>query len=222
VTTGFWHQVHAVIDRDLLRERRQGDMLWVTIPFGAIALLMIPLAIGTDAVLLRGIGPGMYWVIVMLFGVLVAVSRASRETLPQQDASALLGLDPAAGFVGRAISSAIFLLIFEAVVGVVAVGLYDISIIGFGWLIVTMLIVAAGLALLGTLTASIVNSSSAGTALVPLLVAPLSVPLLLGATQTYDGLQGGYSILSWVLLMVAVVLVVSIIGVLTARPLQET
>jgi heme exporter protein B len=222
VTTGFWHQVHAVIDRDLLRERRQGDMLWVTIPFGAIALLMIPLAIGTDAVLLRGIGPGMYWVIVMLFGVLVAVSRASRETLPQQDASALLGLDPAAGFVGRAISSAIFLLIFEAVVGVVAVGLYDISIIGFGWLIATMLIVAAGLALLGTLTASIVNSSSAGTALVPLLVAPLSVPLLLGATQTYDGLQGGYSILSWVLLMVAVVLVVSIIGVLTARPLQET
>lgn len=222
MTTGFWHQVHAVIDRDLLRERRQGDMLWVTIPFGAIALLLIPLAIGTDAVLLREIGPGMYWVIVMLFGVLVAVSRASRETLPQQDASALLGLDPAAGFVGRTISSAVFLLIFEAVVGVVAVGLYDISIIGFGWLIVTMLIVATGLALLGTLTASIVNSSSAGTALVPLLVAPLSVPLLLGATQTYDGLQGGYSILSWVLLMVAVVLVVSIIGVLTARPLQET
>jgi len=222
VTTGFWHQVHAVVDRDLLRERRQGDMLWVTIPFGAIALLLIPLAIGTDAILLREIGPGMYWVIVMLFGVLVAVSRASRETLPQQDASALLGLDPAAGFVGRAISSAIFLLIFESVVGIVAVGLYDISIIGFGWLIATMLLVATGLALLGTMTAAIVNSSSAGTALVPLLVAPLSVPLLLGATQTYDGLQGGYSILSWVLLMVAVVLVVSIIGVLTARPLQET
>ncbi len=220
--TGFWHQVRAVVDRDLLRERRQGDMLWITIPFGAIALLLIPLAIGTDAVLLREIGPGMYWVIVMLFGVLVAVSRASRETLPQQDASALLGLDPAAGFVGRTVSSAIFLLIFEAVVGIVAIGLYDISIIGIGWLALTLLLVAAGLALLGTLTAAIVNSSSAGTALVPLLVAPLSVPLLLGATQTYDGLQGGYGILSWVLLMVAVVLVVAIIGVLTARPLQET
>ena len=55
MTTGFWHQVHAVVDRDLLRERRQGDMLWITIPFGAIALLLIPLAIGTDAVLLREI-----------------------------------------------------------------------------------------------------------------------------------------------------------------------
>jgi heme exporter protein B len=85
-----------------------------------------------------------------------------------------------------------------------------------------MLTVAIGLALLGTLTASIVSSTSAASALVPLLVAPLSVPLLLGATQTYEGLQLGHSIVSWVLLMVVVVLVVAIIGVLTARPLQET
>jgi len=197
-------------------------MLWITIPFGTIALLLVPLAIGTDAVLLREIGPGMYWVIVMLFGVLVSVGRSSMETLPQQDASALLGLDPAAGFVGRTVSSAILLMIFESVVGVVAVGLYDISIIGPLWLLATMLIVAIGLALLGTLTGAIVNSSSAGTALVPLLVAPLSVPLLLGATQTYDGLLGGYGIVSWVLLMVAVVLVVAIIGVVSSRPLQET
>jgi heme exporter protein B len=222
MTTGFWLQVRAVVDRDLLRERRRGDMLWITIPFGTIALLLVPLAIGTDAVLLREIGPGMYWVIVMLFGVLVSVGRSSMETLPQQDASALLGLDPAAGFVGRTVSSAILLMIFESVVGVVAVGLYDISIIGPLWLLATMLIVAVGLALLGTLTGAIVNSSSAGTALVPLLVAPLSVPLLLGATQTYDGLRGGYSIVSWVLLMVAVVLVVAIIGVVSSRPLQET
>ncbi|MCJ7781982.1 MAG: heme exporter protein CcmB, partial [Acidimicrobiia bacterium] len=94
--------------------------------------------------------------------------------------------------------------------------------IGPLWLLATMLIVAVGLALLGTLTGAIVNSSSAGTALVPLLVAPLSVPLLLGATQTYDGLLGGYGIVSWVLLMVAVVLVVAIIGVVSSRPLQET
>jgi len=222
VTTGFWNQVAAVVERDLLRERRRGDVLWVTIPFGAIALLLVPLAVGTDAALLRQIGPGMYWVIVMLFGVLVAVGKASSETLPQQDASSLVGLDPAAGFVGRAASAAVLLLAFELVVGVIAVGLYNITVIGIPWLIVTLLVAAAGLALLGTLAGAIVNSTSAGTALVPLLVAPLSVPLLLGATQAYDGLRFGHSILSWVLLMAAVVLIVAMIGVLTARPLQET
>ncbi len=222
MTTGFWHQVEAVVHRDLLRERRRGDVLWVTIPFGALALLLVPLAIGTDASMLRDIGVGMYWVIVMLFGVLVAVGKASRETLPQQDASSLLGLDPAAGFVGRTMSSAILLLAFEAVVGVVAVGLYNIEIIGVGWLVLTLFIVAIGLALLGTLTAGIVNSTSTGIALVPLLVAPLSVPLLLGATQSYDGLRYGNAIISWVSMMMAVVIVVSMIGVLTARPLQES
>ena len=103
MTAGFWHQVRAVVDRDLLRERRSGDVLWITIPFGALALLLVPLAVGTDAELLREIGVGMYWVIVMLFGVLVAVGKASKETIPQQDASSLLGLDPAAGFIGRTI-----------------------------------------------------------------------------------------------------------------------
>jgi len=222
MTAGFWRQVMAVVERDLVRERRTGDVLWVTIPFGAIALLLIPLAVGTDALLLSQIGPGMYWVIVMLFGVLVAVGKASSETLPQQDAAALAGLDPAAGFVGRSTSATMLLLAFEVVVGVVAVGLYNLTLIGIPWLIVTLVIVAVGLALLGTLTGAIVNSTSAGTALVPLLVAPLSVPLLLGATQAYDGLRFGHSILSWVLLMAAVVLIVAMIGVLTARPLQET
>jgi heme exporter protein B len=222
VTTGFWHQVKAVGGRDLLRERRRGDVLWITIPFGAIALLLVPLAVGTDAALLREIGAGMYWVIVMLFGVLVAVGKASSETLPQKDASSLLGLDPAAGFVGRSASATILLLIFQVIVGIVAVAFYDIAIVGIPWLVFTLLAVAIGLALLGTLTASIVSSTSAATALVPLLVAPLSVPLLLGATQAYEGLRLGRGIVSWVLLMVVVVLVVAIIGVLTARPLQET
>ena len=27
MTTGFWHQVHAVVDRDLLRERRRPGWL---------------------------------------------------------------------------------------------------------------------------------------------------------------------------------------------------
>ena len=45
---GFGHQVRLVARRDLLRERRSGEVVWVTLPFGAIALLLIPLAVGTD------------------------------------------------------------------------------------------------------------------------------------------------------------------------------
>jgi len=222
MSTGFTAQVAAVVERDLRRERRRGDVFWVTIPFGAMALLLAPLAIGTDSALLQRIGPGLYWVIVMLFGVLVSVGRASAETQSQRDAVSLLGLDPAAGYVGRSISAAGLLIVFELVVGAVAVVLYGFGLIGIPWLAVTLVIVALGLGLLGSLAASLVGSGSAGSALVPLLVAPLTVPLLLGATQAYEGLRLGDSILRWMLLMAAVVLVAAIAGVLTARPLQES
>lgn len=222
MNAGFRSQVVAVVERDLRRERRRGDVVWVTIPFGAMALFLLPLAIGVDTQLLRRIGPGMYWVVVMLFGVLVSVGRASIETGAQRDAVSLLGLDPAAAYVGRSMSAAGLLLVYEIVVGVVAVVLYNIEVIGIPWLVLTLVITAVGLGLLGSLAASLVSSSSAGSALVPLLVAPLSVPLLLGATQVYEGLRLGRSILSWMLLMVVVMLVTAIAGVGTARPLQET
>lgn len=222
MNAGFRSQVAAVVERDLRRERRRGDVVWVTIPFGAMALFLLPLAIGVDTQLLQRIGPGMYWVVVMLFGVLVSVGRASIETDAQRDAVSLLGLDPAAAYVGRSMSAAGLLLVYEIVVGVVAVVLYNIEVIGIPWLALTLVITAVGLGLLGSLAASLVSSSSAGSALVPLLVAPLSVPLLLGATQVYEGLRLGRSILPWMLLMVVVMLVTAIIGVGTARPLQET
>ena len=56
--SGFWPQALAVARRDLFRERRAGEVVWITIPFGAIALLLVPMAVGTDIPLLRKIGNG--------------------------------------------------------------------------------------------------------------------------------------------------------------------
>ena len=69
---------------------------------------------------------------------------------------------------------------------------------------------------------SIASSLTGGAALIPFLVAPLSVPLLLAATQALDPLRPSDSILPWILLMLAVDLVLAVAGVLSARPLQET
>ena len=55
----FFGQARTVAWRDLLRERRSGEVAWVTLPFGAVALLLIPIAIGTDAPTLRAVGVGM-------------------------------------------------------------------------------------------------------------------------------------------------------------------
>jgi heme exporter protein B len=218
----FIAQASTITRRDLRRERRSGEVLWVTLPFGAVALLLVPLAIGTDAPLLERVGPGIYWVVVMLFGVLIAIRQTNAETIPQRDQVALTGLDPAAVYIGKCAASFVLLVVFEVVLGVVAVVLYDVAPEGIALLGVVMVIVAAGMALLGTLAAGIVSTGSSATALVPLVVAPLSVPLLIGATQALEALRFGGSSLTWVLMMIVTVLVLAIAGVLSARPLQET
>ncbi|MBT8198420.1 MAG: heme exporter protein CcmB [Acidimicrobiia bacterium] len=218
----FWAQARTIARRDLVRELRSGEVLWITIPFGAVGMLLIPLAIGTDAPLLSRIGPGMFWVVVLLFGILVAVRKTAIETPEQRDHLALLGIDPAARFAGRVIASSVLLLTFEIIVGIVAVALYDPALTDAWWLIVIVPMVAAGLALLGTLSGSIAAASGVGTVLVPLLVAPLAVPLLLAASQALEGLQQDRSILTAVLLMALVICITAIAGVLAARPLQET
>ncbi len=220
--TSFWTQATAITKRDLMRERRSGEVLWVTLPFGAIALLLIPIAIGTDRPMLRSIGIGMYWVIVMLFGVLIAVRQAHAESQAQRDVVALTGIDPAAGYVGRVIASFLFLIGFEAVLAIVTVALYDVPLDGWLWMPGVMVLVGAGLSLLGTLAASIVSTGRSASALVPLLVAPLSVPLLIGATQTFEAIRLGRSSLTWTLMMTIVILLLAIAGVLSARTLQES
>ena len=218
----FWAQAFAIARRDLDRERRSGEVAWVTIPFGAIALLLVPLAVGINQDVLSRIGVGMLFVIVMLFGVLTAVRRTNIETPAQRDAIALLGIDPVAEYVGKSMATTLLLLVFEIVMGAVTVALYGLDLAGWEWMLIVMPLTAIGLAELGTISGAIASSVNAGPALVPLLVTPLAIPLLLGATQTVEAKNSDGGNLSWLVLMAIVVLLLAIVGVVTARPLQET
>ncbi len=219
--TGFWRQALAVARKDLTTELRTGEVLLITVPFGAVALLLIPLAVGTDQPLLTRIGPGMYWVVVLLFGVLVAIRQSANDGPAQRDLLGLLGIDPGARFAGQAGATLALVLVFELILGPIAAALYSPDTSGWWWLLLLIPLVAIGLALLGTLAGWLTNGLEAGPALVPLLVAPLSIPILLGATQALEGLRLGESILGWVLLLVALDLALAIAGLLSSRPLEE-
>lgn len=216
------NQAVTISKRDLARERRSGEVLWVTLPFGAVALFLMPLAIGNDIPSLSNIGVGLFWLVVMLFGVLIAIRQTTAETEAQRDMVTMTGIDPAAVFTGRAAASFLLIMVFELVLGLVTIVLYDVDLIGLAFLPIVFLLAGAGLALLGTIAAGIVSTGRGAAALVPLLVAPLSIPLLIGATQAYEALRLGRSSLSWVLMMAVTVLVLAVAGVLSAQPLQES
>jgi heme exporter protein B len=218
----FWRQVRAITSYELLIERRSGETWSIITPFAAAALMTIPLAIGINLPLISSIGWPIFWSIALLFGMQVAWRHVSSERNAMRDAITLLGVDPAARFTGRVVASGVLLSGFMLVIGALTVFLYTPDELNrWPWLIVVGLLFAAGLAQLATLASDLTVGLGARSSLAPLLVAPLALPLLIGAGQATDSLLRSSGILPWLLMLVLANLLLAIVGVLTARPLQE-
>lgn len=214
-------QCLALAAKDLRLERRAGEAMLVTAPFGAVALLLAPLAVGTDTPLLRQLGPALYWLVVLLFGVLVTM-RASAVDGPAQLAMLrLAGVSPRVRLAGRAVANGALLLAFQLVLAPVAVLLYDPDLTGWPWLLPVFLLVAAGLAVLGALADALAVGLAGRTTLGPLLVAPIAVPLLLGATGVVQATAYGRSPWPWLLLVTTVDLVAALLAAWCARYLED-
>ena len=218
----FWGQVRAITSHELLIERRSGETWSIITPFAAAALMTVPLAIGINLPLISSIGWPVFWSITLLFGMQVAWRHVSGERNAMRDLITLLGVDPAARFTGRVIASGVLLSGFMLVIGVLTIFLYTPNDLNrWPLLIVVGLLFAAGLAQLATLASDLTIGLGARSSLAPLLVAPLALPLLIGAAQATDSLLRSSGILPWLLMLVLADLLLAIVGVLTARPLQE-
>ncbi len=221
--TDFWSQVLMLAGRDARIEGRTLEAMAVTVPFGVAALFLIPVGIGPDPALLAGIGWSMGWIVVLLFGMFITFRQTAMESQAERDTFTLLGVWPQARFVGRSLASASLVLSFELLIAPVMLVLYDPAVPdGWPWLILVAVLVAAGLAMVGTLISEVTRGVRGGRSLAPLLVAPAAYPLLVAAAAVNDGLARGSSILNPLLLMVAADLVLAIVGVITSEPLEES
>ena len=221
MTPGSLKTCAVIARKNLLLERRVGEALLVTAPLGAAALLVIPIAVGTNVPLLREVGPGMYWVVVLLFGVLVVLRQSALETPAQTRMLVLAGVPGTLQLLGNAVASTVLLVGFGAVLVPVAVMLYDQSAQGWPWLLAILPAVAAGLALLGSVAEAVLRSLHLRSTLGPLLMVPLALPLLLGATQVLQAAALDKSPVPWLLLVVTADLVLLLAAMFAGRLLED-
>jgi heme exporter protein B len=135
----------------------------------------------------------------------------------------LLGVDPAARFVGRVISGSILMTAFLLVLALAMALFYAprLSAGGWGALALSTLLLGVGLSELGTVAGEVTTGLRSRTALASLIVAPLALPLIVGASQSVEALERDTGILPWILLLVASDLALAVIGVALAKPLEE-
>ena len=219
----FWQQAIELARVDLKVERRLGETFRIVAPFALVALAIFPLAVGPRLDLIAEIGPAVFWAIGVLFGMQIALRRSSSDDRERRDLHALLGVDPAARFAGRVLTGSLLTVAFLAVLLVAMILLYGpyLPMSAFPVLAIAVLLVAIGLAELGTLAGDMAWGLRDRTSLASLIVAPLAIPLVIGASQTLQAIATDTGILPWVLLMITVDLALAVAGVALARPLEE-
>ena len=219
----FWSQANEISRIDLMVERRVGDVFRIIIPFAIVSLLVFPLALGVDLTGISLIGPAVFWALGILFGMQVALRQAASDSVEKRDLYALLGVDPAARFVGRAMSGSVLMIGFLAALLAAMIILYSPG-LPDGWAgptIAASVLMAIGLTELGTLAGEVTAGLRSRNALASLIVAPLALPLVIGGSQVLEALSSSAGILPWILLLAATDLALAVAGVGLARPLEE-
>jgi heme exporter protein B len=219
----LWKQSVEIARVDLLVETRLGDTLRIIVPFAIIALMIFSLAFGFELASRGDAGPGVFWALSILFGMQIALRLTAVETEQRRDLTTLLGLDPAARFIGRSMSASILLGGFMGVLFVAMLLLYSPH-LASGWplpVVISLLLASVGLALLSTLAGEVTVGLRNRTALASLIVAPLVIPVVVGASQVLEAMTRSGVILVWILLLVTTDLVLLVAGVGLSRPLED-
>ena len=218
----FWRQAREFARRDLVSERRAGEVVTIIIPFGAVALMTLPLALGIDTPTIRRVGWAMFWVVTLLFAMHIALRQSAADAPAHRRMLTLAGVDPLARLAGRSGSSSVLILGFMTVMFPIMLLLYGPDLPPrWALALVPTVMAGVGLAQVGTLAAEVTAGLRSRSTLAPLLVAPLAIPLLVGGSQAMESLGRGRGILSWVLLVAATDLALAVTAALVARPLEE-
>jgi heme exporter protein B len=220
----FWDEVALVAGKDLRIEARSRVVLQQILPFGLIVLLLFAFALDPDRGILRRVAPGLFWVAVLM-ATLLAIGRAfSLESdNGARDGLRLSGLDGSSIFLGKALALAAQLVVLEVLLSLGVVVLFDVGLGSLGVLVVATMVATAGLAATGTLYGVLAAGTRARETLVPLLLLPITAPVLLGGTRAWEAAIDGVPGEAWPwigLLAVFAVLFVGI-GMLAFGPLLE-
>ncbi len=234
----MWNDARVVFSKDMAVEWRSQVALRQVLPF--VFTLVLLFAFGLDRVLINDplvsadavpvayVAPGIFWLAV-LFSAVMLVQRSISAELDDGawDQLRLWGLDPAGVFIGKTAAVAVQLLAVEVALGAVVTVAFGVSVpsSASSWALIVVVMVLATIAL--SAVASCYAALSAGIrvreTLLPVLLLPITVPLLLASVQAWQGALTAETAAGWAWVRVdAVFAVVYVaVGVLAYGALME-
>ncbi len=188
-----WRVSTAIFRKDLTAERRTKEVFTAILLFGFTVAVAFTFAFEPTTEEARAIAGGLLW-LAFLFAAVLGLNRAfARET----SNDCLRGLrlvpaDPGAIYLGKLYSNVLFMVAAELVLLPVFGVFFNLSLWERpAWLLLVLLLGTWGLATLGTIFSAVSANTRMQELMLPLLLLPLTVPVLIAAIESTTVLLSG-------------------------------
>lgn len=179
----YWSQLWAIARKDLLLERRTKQSISAMVVFAIAATVTFNFALGAELDAARNVSLGLLWVVIWLSGTLGLNRTFSAETESHAiDAILIAPLERSAIFFGKLISLFISLTIFELILVPLFVIFFNQPFYRPAFIFV-LLLGTLGYVAAGVFVGSIAVQTRSSYMLIPILILPLTLPVILAASS---------------------------------------
>ncbi|AGK54853.1 heme exporter protein CcmB [Bacillus sp. 1NLA3E] len=181
----FFKTALLIAQKDLYSELKTKQVLATMIIFAGLTILVFSFAFDPSNNTTKAVIPGVIWVIIVFSGIL----GLNRSFISEQKNDTMQGLlispmEPASIYLGKFMANFTMIAIVELVSIPFLFLLFDFNYIGsFPYFIFVLLIGSFGFVSIGTFLASLAANSKSSEMLLPLLLFPVTSPILIGAVQ---------------------------------------
>ena len=202
----FWNKVLAITWKDTVSEMRTKEIIFSVLVFTLLVIVIFNFAFTADQENMLLVAPGILWATFAFAGVL----SLQRSFVQEKDQGCLEGLmvcpvSREAIYFGKLLTSLLFMLVIEAIALPVFSVLFNISLLSFPVILVTIL-TTIGFVAIGTLFSALAVNTKAREMVLPILFFPMVIPLVISAVKATGLMLAGEpmsSMVSWLSIIIA-------------------
>ena len=181
----FLSAAALVVRKDLVIETRSREVIYTSLLFAMSCILVFAFGLVKDGRVIADAAGAILWITIAFAGTLALGRIFDRERHNETLRALLLAPAPrAAIYVGKLAGVLGLLLLVEVIVVPLVILMFDAPLFRHGLLMVALLVAGStGYAAVGTLFAAMLARSRSRGALLPVLLYPMTVPVIIGGVR---------------------------------------
>ena len=183
--TSFWTAAALVVRKDLLVETRSREVVYTSLLFAVSCMLVFAFGLVKEGRVVADAAAAILWITIAFAGTLALGRIFDRERQNETMRALLLAPVPrAAIYVGKFAGVLLLLLLVEAVVVPLVALMFDAPLFRNSLLVAGLMVAGSlGYAAVGTLFAAMLARSRSRGTLLPVLLYPMTVPVIIGGVR---------------------------------------